>query len=522
MRVLLVRPICPNERFGLGPYFRVEPLGMEYIASALLKRGHEVKLADLRFGAPLGTLLRRFRPRLVGIANMHTVDIPAALEVARDVKRYDRSIFTLMGGHSAAAFPTPHLNRSVDAISVEDGEATVPALAQALELGRPIEQVPGLLVRQTIGGNGDGVPRFERTPARAEPISLDEVPQPARHLVAPVQKHYLVVQKNPLWGLETARGCPFRCSFCSIWRLMGRTFRFRGVDAVCEDARSCGHNLFIVDDLFWHPRKRSLELGEELVRRGIRKDWILVQTRLDTVARNAPLLDAWRPFSREFDIFFGFEAPTDKHLERLDKDFDIANVEEGVRMARFFRYGVTGNFVVDPDWEEHDFHAMWDLVERLRLTRVGYTIMTPLPGTPLFDEMQRRIVERDWSKYDMHHILYEPKLGRRRFFDLFTQSWRRNVMSPSFTWRSWLGWMREVKLSQMWLLANTIHRAQRLLSVDAYLSEAFPLQIPAGMGPCAVASEAATCGAAAGEAAAGAKPASAPSKAHAVSDQALS
>ena len=53
MRVLLLRPVPGNERFGLGPFFRIEPLGMEYIAAALEARGHDVTLVDLRFGRPV-------------------------------------------------------------------------------------------------------------------------------------------------------------------------------------------------------------------------------------------------------------------------------------------------------------------------------------------------------------------------------------------------------------------------------------------------------------------------------------
>jgi len=492
MRVLLVRPAC-NERFGLGPFFRVEPLGMEYIAAALLAHGHEVQLADLRFTAPLETLLRRFRPRMVGVANMHAVDIPAAGELVRAVKRHDGGIFTLVGGHSAASYPRPHLCRDVDAICVDDGEATVPELADALEAHRPLTEVRGLLLRAGNGAKGQadrGSQQvvFEPSATREAPISLDETPLPARHLVERYQRHYLVVQKNPLYGVETARGCPFRCSFCSIWRLMSRTFRCRGIDAVCRDMASTGANVFIVDDLFWHPRARSAELGRELVRRGHRKDWVLVQTRLDTVARGAEQLEAWLPVARDFDIFFGFEAPTDRQLQHLDKDFDVKLVEEGVRVAREHRYGITGNFVVDPDWDEHDFQAMWDLVARLQLTRVGYTILTPLPGTPMWDEMAHRIVEHDFSKYDMHHILYEPRLGRRRFFELFTQSWKRNVLSPTFSLTSWLRWIRQVRWSQLLLLARTIYQTQRIVRVDAYLKEAFPLdaalplQFPAAPG----------------------------------------
>ena len=66
MRVLLVRPVPPNERFGLGPFFRIEPLGLEYIAAALQARGHEVTIADLRFTRSIERHVARVRPGLVG------------------------------------------------------------------------------------------------------------------------------------------------------------------------------------------------------------------------------------------------------------------------------------------------------------------------------------------------------------------------------------------------------------------------------------------------------------------------
>ena len=87
MRVLLLRPVPANERFGLGPFFRIEPLGMEYIAAALEARGHEVSLADLRF-ASLETHLRRARPGLVGIAAMHALETDDVLVLARRVRAW--------------------------------------------------------------------------------------------------------------------------------------------------------------------------------------------------------------------------------------------------------------------------------------------------------------------------------------------------------------------------------------------------------------------------------------------------
>lgn len=479
MRVLLLRPKSPNERFGLGPFFRVEPLGLEYIASALRSHGHEVVIADLRFGPSLESMLRTHRPRLVGIASLHTLDMPSALATARVVRRLAPQAVILLGGHAAVAFPSPLFDASVDAIALDDGELVTPRVADAVDRGRPLSGVGGLLVRK---GSGDEL-RFEPTP-RVEPhASLDEVPLPSRDLVAAYQSHYLCVHKSPIWAVETTRGCPYRCNFCSIWKVQERSFRMRGIEAVVQDLAAAGPDVFVIDDLFFHPRARSEELARALSRRGLHKDWVLVQSRLDTVGRNPELLARWRPLATHFDIFFGFEAPTDAALRNLDKDFDLAGFEAGIRVAREAGFGVTGNFVVDPDWDEPDFQAMWDLVDRLKLTRAGYTIQTPLPGTPLFDRMESRIVEKDWSKYDMHHILFEPRLGRRRFFELFARSWKRNVLSSSSSPSHWLRWMRQVRVTQMVSLGRALLETQRNMSAEALMREAFPLQIPAGVSP---------------------------------------
>src|SRR5205823_14812859 len=86
MNVLLLRPVPANERFGLGPFFRIEPLGMEYIAAALESRGHRVTLADLRFTSALAAQLRAARPALVGIAAMHALETDEVLDLARRVR----------------------------------------------------------------------------------------------------------------------------------------------------------------------------------------------------------------------------------------------------------------------------------------------------------------------------------------------------------------------------------------------------------------------------------------------------
>ena len=461
MDVLLLRPSPRNERFGLGPFFRTEPLGLEYIASALEAHGHHTTIVDLRFGGSVERAIMRYRPAMVGVACLHSLEIDDSLEVARQVRRASPEVFLMLGGHSAAAFPEPLKCPDVNAVAVGDGERLVPQVVEALERGRPLRDVPGLLVN-----TGD---RFVATP-EAEPVSLDEVPLPARHAVASGFRNYACLQYRPTWLVETARGCPFRCSFCSVWPLYQRSYRLRSIDAVCRDFAAVGPHVFVADDLFWNQRVRSEELAKELLRRGVRKEWVLVQTRTDLVANQPELLEAWRPFSKRIDIFFGLEAASDSSLKGLTKDTTLSTTVEAIKVARHYDYGVTGNFVVDPEWDESDFERLWAFVAEHRLGRAGYTILTPLPGTPYYESVRDRIRAADWSQFDMSHLLWEPKLGVQRFFELYCETWRRSVLNLSGS-KKWWQWIGEVQPRHALFLARALWRTQRMMDPQYYLKE---------------------------------------------------
>jgi radical SAM superfamily enzyme YgiQ (UPF0313 family) len=463
MNVLLLRPIPGNERFGLGPFFRIEPLGMEYIAAALEARGHRVTLADLRFTGSVAAQLRAARPALVGIAAMHALETDEVVDLVRRVRALSPDVPIVVGGHTAAAYPVPFLVSDTTAVVVDDGERTLPAVADAIASGAPLTTVPGLALRRPDG-------EVLKTSGEHGTLALDDVPLPARHHVAPWRREYACLAHRPAWLVETARGCPFRCSFCSIWQLHARAVRERSIESVCRDFASVGDHIFVADDLFWHHPSRSLELARELRRRGVRKQWMLVQSRTDLVGRHPELLEAWRPLAKEFDIFFGLEAATDEGLDGLMKDATVGETVRGVEVAREYRYGVTGNFVIDPAWSERDFEKLWAFVERYKLFQAGFTILTPLPGTAYFEEMRPVLRARRWAHFDMHHLLWEPALGPRRFFELYCETWRRSVLNLRGR-KGLLQWMREVDLGNALFLVRALRRTQRLMDARQYLAE---------------------------------------------------
>jgi len=466
MRVLLLKPRPDAVQFGLAPFFQTEPLGLMYLAAALRPQGHSVLLADMRFEhRGIAQILRQWRPEVVAISCLHVLEAPGAIRAAQQIKEHDPTIFVVAGGHAISAYPEALDNSQwLDAIGIGEGEHLLPALCDAIAQGRPLDTVPSLLLPSGSG-------RFQATSAKkAEWLDLTQAPLPDRSIVARYQKRYCCLNYMPVWTLETARGCSYRCKFCSVWQLYQRTLRCHAPGDVRDDFEATGRNLFLIDDLFWADRAHSEELARALLGSGARKNWLLVQTRADLVTENADLLKLWRPLAKNFDIFFGLESHTSGGLQTLNKEIELHQSVEAIRIARDLGFGVTGNFIIDPDFTEADFRGLWDFLDQHQLYRVGFTILTPLPGTSYFRQSKSRLQVFDWNHYDLHHLLWQPRLSVERFFELYCETWRRSVLNVAGR-KKWWQWLKDVRVRDIPRLARILARTQVLMDPQAYLRE---------------------------------------------------
>ena len=253
-----------------------------------------VTLADLRFSAlRSSSSCARTRPALVGIAGMHALETDEVLALAREVRRLAPDVPIVVGGHTAAAYPEPFLSADVDAVVLDDGERALPEIVDAHREG------PSARRGARAGACATGAAASCGPAANPARFELDDVPLPARHLVDGWRRQYACLAHRPTWLIETARGCPFRCSFCSIWQLHARSVRERSIESVCQDFASLRRRrLRRRRSVLVSPVAKPARWRMELRRRGIRKKWILVQSRVDLVARHADLLEAWRPIAQ--------------------------------------------------------------------------------------------------------------------------------------------------------------------------------------------------------------------------------
>jgi len=437
-----------------------------YVAAALRAHGHQVQLADMRFERKgIADILRQWPPDLVAISCLHVLEVPSALRLASQIKARDPRTFVVMGGHAVSAYPEAlEGDQSVDAIGIGEGELLMPALCDALASGRPLDSVPSLLLP---GADGSFQPT---SPTPLNRVDFEKTPLPDRSVVSKYQKHYCCVNYMPVWTMETARGCSYRCSFCSVWQLYKRTYRCHTTSDVRADFEATGRNVFMVDDLFWADRARSEELGDALLHSRERKNWILVQTRADLVTQNPDLLKLWRPLAKNFDIFFGLESHSNTGLRSLRKEAEINSSIEAIRIARELGFGITCNFIIDPDFTEADFAGLWDFLDEHQLYRVGFTILTPLPGTYFFEHSKERIEVFDWAHYDLHHLLWQPRLPMERFFELYCETWRRSVLNIAGR-KKWWQWLKEVRVRDIPRLARILARTQQMMDPQEYLRQ---------------------------------------------------
>jgi len=268
--------------------------------------------------------------------------LSAALRLATVVKRHHPGTVTSIGG-SGTVFQADQLFAacgSLDIVARGEGERTVVAIAKAIEDGRPPRGIPGTAFA------GGGLP--EETPAD-DYIDMDRVPRPALDLL-PLHRYRL----HPPFGvyppgqyIESARGCPYGCSFC----MLSRKLRERSADLVVDDVidlrdRYGAREVHFVDPTFTATRDRVLAICEGLIRRKARVHWTC-KTRCDVVDRE--MLTAMAA-SGCYSISYGVESAEPAILEGFNKGITVEQIETclretkraGIRALAYLMIGAPG------------------------------------------------------------------------------------------------------------------------------------------------------------------------------------
>jgi hopanoid C-3 methylase len=416
MRIAFVKPPVGGI-LGLEMLTFVEPLGPICVAACLEAEGHECKVFDLRIdGEEHGLdLCKRFGPDVVGLQCNFTTERNRTVRLAQRIKRENPGVFVVVGGHDASRDPNWFHHDVIDAVAVGDGEEVMPPLVDAIQRGHDLATIPGLMLHR------DG--RWVSTGHAPTRGNLDDYPLPARHLIEHYADHYYINFHRPLALMETARGCPFKCNFCSVWKFHESTFREKSPERVVRELREIkAEAIFITDDIFWMNVKRGEAMAKQIKAAGIKK-FFTVQTRTDIICKFPHLIEMWKDCGK-LAIFLGLESVTDEGLKAVNKKNTADNNVKAIKILQDLGVGFTPNFIVDPAWNRDDFKRLRDWIDHTGAYNSGFSVLTPLPGTDLWDSAKERVTTQDWEMYDIVHAVLPTTLSLDDFYQEYSRLWR--------------------------------------------------------------------------------------------------
>jgi anaerobic magnesium-protoporphyrin IX monomethyl ester cyclase len=392
------------------------PLGLGYLASALMRVGYRVSALDFNVS---GLNLRRVeniiewgKPAVVGIST-HTETYGAAMEIARKVKLLDEKIKVVLGGPHPSIMPEQVLGEtSVDYVIAGEGEETIVELLRYILEGRsdPAE-IPGLAYRDRNGA--------VRVNGRRALLDPDDIPWPAREIF-PLDLY------EEKWNVLTARGgCPFKCPFCSASHIWGGRRKARSPRSIIEELKALvelygADYIAFIDDIFTVDKKWVYGLIDLLEELSPQLTWSCA-TRVDCVDED--LVGAMANAGCRA-IQYGIESGSQTILDSV-KGIRKDQVLKAVKASVDAGIKVTCSFMIPfPD----------DTAETIRETKLfikqvldegsdmvmSYT--TPHPGTDFYehaDEFGLKILSNRWEEFDARHNILETRhLSRRQIEDL--------------------------------------------------------------------------------------------------------
>ena len=402
------------------------PLGLAYLASALEEKGHEVKIVDsLAMGYDLEAVeksIKRFDPELVGI----TATTPAiydAYRVANVAKQINPNCLTVLGGPHATFTAVETLAEcpQIDVVVKGEGEQAMVELAS----GRAFGDIRDLVFRE-----GDKVRENERGMFMK---NLDELPFPAYHLL-PMDRYRMGNVKFA--AMVTSRGCPFRCIFCSSSRLFGKTWRGRSPGNVLEEIKSLREEYRVkeiefLDDTFTLHQKRTEEICDLIRKERTDISWSC-SSRVDTI--NEKIAEKLKGAGCH-SVYLGVESGSQRSLDLLKKGTNLREAEKAVTISKKLRLNTIATFIIGiPGETVRAIERTIKFAKRLAPTLAQFTILTPYPGTELYEFARRNnlILTSDWSKYTtLNPVMKIPRLTERKIKWFLRKAYASFYLRPS-------------------------------------------------------------------------------------------
>ncbi|ADW67646.1 B12-binding domain-containing radical SAM protein [Granulicella tundricola] len=387
----------PKEIQIMKPY---APLGILYLCSHLRREGFDVDVFDTTFSsrAALFQHLRTEKPSVLGIyANLMTrgnaVEIMAVA--------HEAGWRVIVGGPEPGAYAQEYLEAGAEFVVFGEGEATLQELLTALRANADADdpnwksKIAGAAYLDEAGG-------FHQNAARAQIADLDAQPWPARHAID-LHRYVETWRTHHQQGsvnFITARGCPYRCRWCSH-QVYGQTHRRRDPIKVVDEVEWLMKEYtpdiaWVSDDVFTINHDWIRKYSAEMRRRGLHIPFECI-SRADRL--NEEMLDLLAELGC-FRIWIGSESGSQRLLDSMDRGVKVEQVQRAVQMSRerkiqsgmFLMWGYEGE-------EMEDIEATIRHVSTAQPDIFFTTVSYPIKGTPYYQQIQSKLVQlAPWGK----------------------------------------------------------------------------------------------------------------------------
>lgn len=383
----------PKELQIMKPY---PPLGLLYICSHLRQKGFDAEVFDSTFSSreELFRYLRTENPTVLGIyANLMTrKNVVEILKVAREAHWK-----TVVGGPEPGAYVQEYLEAGADFVVMGEGELTMEELLSSFRAGQSVDvsNVRGIAFLDEDG-------KTCQTPPRSQIGNLDAQPWPAREAIDVPRyvKTWRDAHGQGSVSFITARGCPFKCRWCSH-QVFGQTHRRRNPKLVVDEVEWLLNTyspdmVWVADDVFTIHHGWIREYAAEMKYRGLKIPFECI-TRADRF--NPEMADLLAELGC-FRVWIGSESGSQRILDAMERGVRVEQVQEATSLCRsrniqsgmFLMWGYEGE-------ELSDIEATVEHVKRSKPDIFFTTVAYPIKGTPYFKQVNDRVVQlRPWSQ----------------------------------------------------------------------------------------------------------------------------
>ena len=414
MKVLFVEP--PKEVwFVMGEYLP-PPYGIIQLGAYLEKEAEGVEVEVLDCNAEqvdwkdLEKRIESSDPDIVASSSLATCNAYAVVRTLEAAKKVDSEILTVAGGQHYTATAQESLEKypEIDVVVRGEGERTLTELVRNAGNKSAIQNIEGISFRR--GGS------IVHNPARPLIEDLDVLPYPGYHLVKEsISKYHFAAMagRNARFALiEGGRGCPHECTFCTQWRHWQGKWRVKSPKRIADEMMFCSRNfgskfIWLTDDNFG-AGTRINEIADEVIKRKMPDDvtWF-VQARCDDIIRNRDALPMLRRSGLNW-ILLGVENSEPSTLESFRKGITPDDAKTAVNLLKKNDIFAHAMFIIGNRKDTTEsISSLRAFANELDPDLAMFGILTPFPGTQMYDEAKRNgwIEDDNWSHYDMVHAI---------------------------------------------------------------------------------------------------------------------